>query len=161
LRGDGRRARGDAGGGLMRLASPAYLWLLVPIAALVGLELRKRTASVRFSDASFFRAHQGLARYLRHALLAVNAAALVLATLALARPQQGRVYEEVDSRGVDIMLCMDVSESMSSPDLKPDRITAAKQRAKEFIAQRSGDRIGVTVFANGAMTLCPLTLDKG
>lgn len=144
----------------MRLASPGYLWLLVPIAALVWLEFRKRTASVRFSDASFFRARQGFSRYLKYVLLAVNAAALVLATIALARPQQGRIYEEVDSRGVDIMLCMDVSESMSSPDLKPDRITAAKQRADEFVAGRSGDRIGVVVFANGAMTLCPLTVDK-
>jgi Ca-activated chloride channel family protein len=144
----------------MRFASPLSLWLLVPVAVLLWLELRKRTASVRFSDTSFFRAHQGPGRALKHALLAVNAVALALAVLALARPQRGRVVEEVESRGVDIMLCMDVSESMSSPDLKPDRIRAAKERAKEFISKRTGDRIGVVAFANGAMTICPLTLDK-
>jgi Ca-activated chloride channel homolog len=144
----------------MRFAAPAYFLLLVPIAALVWLELRKRSAAVRFSDVSFLRAHQGLSRHLRAALLVVNAAALVLMTLALARPQQGRVYEEVESRGVDIMLCMDVSESMSTPDLKPDRISAAKERAKEFVSKRSGDRIGLAVFGNGAMTLCPLTTDR-
>lgn len=143
----------------MRFASPAYLLLLVPVAALVWLELRKRTAAVRFPDVSFFRAHRGPGRFVRHALLAVNAAALVLMVLALARPQKGRVYEEVESRGVDIMLCMDVSQSMSTPDLKPDRIGAAKQRAEDFIAQRRGDRIGLVVFANGSMTLCPLTTD--
>src|SRR5258705_7482065 len=87
----------------------------------------------------------------------MNAAALVLAVVALARPQQGRIFEEVESRGVDIVLCLDVSESMAAPDLKPDRITAAKQRAQEFIAKRTGDRIGLVVFANGAMTRCPLT----
>jgi len=144
----------------MRFASPLYLLLLLPLAALVALELRKRTATIRFPDASFLRAHQGLLRYLRHVLLAINVAALLLTVLALARPQRGRIDEEVESRGVDIMLCMDVSESMSTPDLQPNRLAAAKQRAEEFVANRPGDRIGVVAFANGAMTLCPLTLDK-
>lgn len=144
----------------MRLASPLYLWLLVPVALLVWLELGKRTATVRFSDAGFLRAQQGFGRWLRLVVLALNAAALVLAVVALARPQRGRVFEEIESHGVDIMLCLDVSESMSAPDLQPDRITAAKQRAGEFVARRSGDRIGVVVFGNGAMTLCPLTIDR-
>ena len=144
----------------MRLASPAYLWLLVPIVLLVWLELGKRTATVRFSDAGFLRQQQGFGRWLRLVVLAFNVAALVLAVVALARPQRGRVFEEIESHGVDIMLCLDISESMSAPDLQPDRITAAKMRAQEFAAGRSGDRIGLVVFGNGAMTLCPLTLDR-
>ena len=144
----------------MRLASPAWLWLLLPVALLVWLELQKRTATVRFSDAGFLRAQQGFGRWLRLVVLALNAVALTLAVIALARPQRGRVFEEIESHGVDIMLCLDVSESMSAPDLQPDRITAAKQRAMEFASQRSGDRIGLVVFGNGAMTLCPLTLDR-
>jgi|KBSSwiStaDraftv2_1062776.scaffolds.fasta_scaffold84302_2 Ca-activated chloride channel family protein len=144
----------------MRLASPAYLWLLVPIVLLVWLELGKRTATVRFSDAGFLRQQQGFGRWLRLVVLALNVAALVLAVVALARPQRGRVFEEIESHGVDIMLCLDISESMSAPDLQPDRITAAKMRAQEFAAGRSGDRIGLVVFGNGAMTLCPLTLDR-
>ena len=145
----------------MRFASPGFLLLLLPVAALVWLELRKRTGAVRFSDVSFLRAHQGASRAVKAAQLAVNAAALVLMVLALSRPQRGRLYEEVESRGVDIMLCMDVSQSMSTGDLQPDRITAAKQRATEFIGKRTGDRIGLVVFANGAMTLCPLTINRG
>ena len=144
----------------MRLASPLYLWLLVPVALLVWLELQKRTASVRFSDAAFLRTQQGFGRHLRHVVLAINTLALVLAVIALARPQRGRLFEEVESRGVDIMLCLDVSESMSTADLRPDRLTAAKQRAEEFVSRRDGDRMGVVVFGNGAMTLCPLTLDR-
>jgi Ca-activated chloride channel family protein len=144
----------------MRLASPAYLWLLVPVLLLVWLELGKRTATVRFSDAAFLRAHQGFSRWLRSIVLALNAVALVLAVVALARPQRGRVFEEIESHGVDIMLCLDLSESMSAVDLQPDRITAAKQRAAEFVSRRTGDRIGLVVFGNGAMTLCPLTLDR-
>ncbi len=144
----------------MRFASPAWLLLLVPVAALVWLELRKRTGAVSFSDASFFRAYRGPGRWLKPALLAVNALALALIVVALARPQRGRVYEEVESRGVDIMLCMDVSETMSFPDYRPDRITVAKQRAEAFIAKRSGDRVGLVIFGNGAMTRCPLTSDR-
>ena len=145
----------------MRFASPGYLWLLLAVLALVLLEWRRRPSAVRFPDASFLRRQQGFSRVLRPAVLAVNVAALVLAVLALARPQQGRMHEEVESRGVDILLALDVSESMSLPDLQPDRMSAAKERAAEFVRQRTGDRIGVVVFANGAMTLCPLTLDRG
>jgi Ca-activated chloride channel family protein len=144
----------------MRFASPWFLLLLAPVAALVWLELKKRTAAVRFSDVSFLRAHGAAGRTLRYALLTINALALILMVTALARPQRGRVYEEVESRGVDIMLCLDVSESMSAPDLKPNRITAAKERAKEFVSKRNGDRVGLVVFANGAMTMCPLTSDR-
>jgi Ca-activated chloride channel homolog len=143
----------------MRFASPWYLLLLAPVAALIWLELRKRTSAVRFSDVSFLRTRRGPGRYLKAALLAVNALVLVLMVLALARPQRGRVYEEVESRGVDIMLCMDVSETMSFTDYQPSRIAVARQRAREFLAKRRGDRAGLVIFANGAMARCPLTVD--
>ena len=144
----------------MRFASPWYLLLLAPVAALIWLELRKRTGAVRFSDVSFFRSYRGPGRHLKAVLLAVNALVLTLMVLALARPQRGRIYEEVESRGVDILLCMDVSETMAFSDFKPDRITVARQRAEEFIAKRPGDRVGLVIFANGAMARCPLTADK-
>ncbi len=144
----------------MQFASPWYLLLLLPVAALVWLELHRRTAAVRFPDASFLRRWSGRGRFLRGLLLAVNTLALVLMVVALARPQRGRIVEEVESRGVDIMLCMDVSETMSFSDFRPDRITVARQRATEFAAKRTGDRIGLVVFADGAMTRCPLTADK-
>ena len=144
----------------MRFASPYYLLLLIPVAALVWLELRKKTGAVRFPDVSFLRQRQGMSRALKLAMLAIHTLALVCIVIALARPQRGRIIEDVESRGVDIVLCMDISESMLTGDLRPDRLTAAKQRAIEFIRERTGDRIGLVVFANGAMTLCPLTLDR-
>ena len=144
----------------MRLASPWYLLLLAPVAALIWLELHKRTAAVRFSDVAFLRTHHGPGRHLKTALLAVNVLVLTLMVLALARPQRGRIYEEVESRGVDIMLCMDVSETMSFTDYQPSRIAVARQRAQEFLAKRRGDRAGLVIFANGAMARCPLTVDK-
>jgi Ca-activated chloride channel homolog len=144
----------------MRFASPFYLLLLLPLAALLWLELRKRTGAIRFPDTSFFRAYPNRGTLYKYASLFLSLSALLLMALALARPQQGRVYEEIESKGVDIMLCMDVSETMSFQDFHPDRISAAKERAKEFIDQRPGDRFGVVIFANGTMVQCPLTADK-
>jgi Ca-activated chloride channel family protein len=144
----------------MRFASPLYLLLLVPLAALLWLELRKRTGAIRFSDTTFFRTYPNRGMLYKYIALFLNLSALLFMVLALSRPQQGRVYEEIEAKGVDIMLCMDVSYTMSYPDFQPDRISAAKKRAEEFIDKRPGDRFGVVIFANQTMVQCPLTGDK-
>ena len=123
----------------MRLASPLYLLLLLPLAALVWLELRKKTGAIRFSDTSFFRSIPHRGKYLNYIPLALNVLVLCLVVLALARPQQGRVFEETETKGVDIMLCLDVSETMSYEDFSPkNRLFVARERAKEFIRHRHG-----------------------
>ncbi len=146
----------------MRFASPLYLLLLVPLAALLWLELRKRTGAVLFSDTSFFRSFPNRGQRLARIPSALALAALALMAAALARPQQGRVYEEVESRGIDIMLCLDVSGTMQAEDFSPrNRLFVAKERAKEFVAKRAGDRIGLVLFAGQALTQCPLSFDRG
>jgi Ca-activated chloride channel family protein len=86
--------------------------------------------------------------------------ALTLALVALARPQQGVSLSETESRGVDIMLAIDMSPSMSAQDFQPlNRLSVAKETAREFIRRRPHDRIGLTGFAATAFTQCPLTLD--
>ena len=88
--------------------------------------------------------------------------AAVLLCVALARPQTGATQVTVRSEGIDIVLALDVSGSMRAEDFKPDnRLGVAKNVAKSFIAGRQGDRIGLVVFAGGAYTQCPLTLDYG
>ena len=84
---------------------------------------------------------------------------LMCILLALARPQI--VTERTDrfSEGIDIMLLMDVSDSMLEKDLDPDRLTAAKRVARNFIRGRLQDRIGIIIFAGEAYSLCPLTTD--
>lgn len=87
--------------------------------------------------------------------------ALVLALVAIARPQQGLRQTETETRGVDIMLALDVSPSMRAEDFRPrNRLHVAKETAREFIKQRSHDRIGIVGFAGTAFTQCPLTLDQ-
>jgi Ca-activated chloride channel family protein len=85
--------------------------------------------------------------------------ALALLVVALARPQFGRVERQSFAEGIDIMLLLDVSGSMRSQDFSPNRLEAAKEVLKEFVAGRRGDRIGLVVFGATAATLVPLTLD--
>lgn len=85
--------------------------------------------------------------------------AMILLVMALARPQV--VTERLDrySEGVDIMLLLDISDSMTEKDVAPDRLTAARKVAREFIQGRLQDRIGLVIFAGEAFSLCPLTTD--
>jgi Ca-activated chloride channel family protein len=86
--------------------------------------------------------------------------ALALAIVALAKPQQGLRQTETETRGVDIVLAIDVSPSMRAEDFRPhNRLYVAKTTAEEFIRQREHDRIGLVGFGGTAFTQCPLTLD--
>jgi Ca-activated chloride channel family protein len=87
-------------------------------------------------------------------------AALTLAILAMGRPQQGIHQSETETRGVDIMLAIDLSPSMAAEDFQPsNRLVVAKQTARDFIRQREHDRVGLVAFAATAFNQCPLTLD--
>lgn len=90
---------------------------------------------------------------------ALTAAALILCVFALARPQIEGKTVLPPSAGVDIMLALDTSSSMLTPDLRPNRLEAAKAAAKEFISKRPTDRIGIVVFSGSAFLQCPITLD--
>ena len=81
--------------------------------------------------------------------------------MALARPQDVERLSRTNTEGIDIMLAIDVSGSMLARDFRPDRITAAKEVAGSFIADRYGDRIGLVAFAGEAFTQSPLTTDQG
>lgn len=97
--------------------------------------------------------------YLRYLMPVFMGLAIALILIALARPQI--VSERTDrySEGIDIMLLVDVSDSMLERDLQPNRLEAAKRVAGEFIKSRINDRIGLVVFAGEAYSICPLTND--
>lgn len=84
---------------------------------------------------------------------------LTLILIALARPQTINGRTDRVSEGIDIAILIDVSDSMLQKDLKPDRLTAAKKVARNFIQGRLQDRIGLIIFAGEAFSLCPLTTD--
>jgi Ca-activated chloride channel family protein len=144
----------------MRFAQPLYFLLFVLLLPLIYLEFRKRRSAIVFSDITFLKTTGVRGRVMEHLPTFLNLLVLSLLIIGLARPQEGRVYEEIETRGVDIMLCLDISTSMRAEDFQPkNRLYVAKERAKEFVEKREGDRIGLVVFAADALTQCPLTLD--
>lgn len=147
----------------MTFASPGYLLLLgiLPILWYLGRFKRRNEPAVQYSHLAPLR---GLAN--RQAAIwqqmrdFMRLGTLGLLILALARPQQGLESGERDIHATDILLCLDVSQSMQAEDFKPkNRITVAKESALNFIQKRRHDRIGLVVFAEAAMTQCPLTVD--
>ena len=96
---------------------------------------------------------------LRYALPISVFAGISFVVVALARPQIIREQREEQSNGIDIMLAMDVSESMTESDLPPTRLIAARRLAQTFVDGRKNDRIGLVIFAGEAFSLCPLTTD--
>jgi Ca-activated chloride channel family protein len=89
------------------------------------------------------------------------AAALLFVVLGLANLQSGSRLQEVKRTGADIMLCLDVSNSMLAEDLKPNRLERAKQAIEKMIDRLEGDRIGMIVFAGEAYVQLPITTDYG
>lgn len=84
---------------------------------------------------------------------------LWMVIIALARPQKSNERVEQYTEGIDIMLVMDISESMDLQDFSPNRLEAAKQTAIDFVNGRFGDRIGMVIFSGEAFSLAPLTTD--
>ena len=97
---------------------------------------------------------------LRHVPFVLRTFALAMIVVAIARPRSSEQMEKIDTEGIDLVLAMDVSTSMLARDLTPDRISASKDIAIEFIAQRPSDRMGIVVFAGESFTQCPLTTDR-
>lgn len=148
----------------MHFASPHYLWLLTLLAPMIAYYVWRTMqggAAIQISTVEgVARAPKSVRYYLRHLPFALRAATFGLLVVALARPQQIEQNVRTSSEGIDIMLAIDVSGSMLARDFKPDRITAAKEVAGSFIADRYGDRIGLVAFAGEAFTQSPLTTDQ-
>ena len=144
---------------------PALLWLLVlPLLLIVHyvyMELKGRNPHLRVSNAIPWKQEKNtVLNIIRHIPFVLRIAALSLIIIAIARPRSSTKLDKVQSEGIDIMLTMDVSTSMLARDFTPDRISAAKDIAIEFISQRPSDRMGIVVFAGESYTQCPLTTDR-
>ncbi|MDD4058077.1 MAG: VWA domain-containing protein [Bacteroidales bacterium] len=136
--------------------------LLIPIIAIyLWRELRGGSPSIRVSHSLPWRGEGGaFKKYARHIPFILRMITVAAIIAAIARPRSSEEFEKVDTEGIDIVLTLDVSTSMLARDFNPDRISAAKDIAIEFIAQRPSDRMGVVVFAGESFTQCPLTTDR-
>lgn len=143
-------------------AEPLWLLLLamLPPLAYVYMRMeRRRHVALQVSRQEAMKGVKTWVVYARGSIQYVRWAVLALLVLAMARPQWLDDEERQRVRARDVFVVLDVSHSMLSRDLLPSRLEAAKDLAAKWISGRSGDRIGLVLFAGGAFTHCPLTLD--
>jgi Ca-activated chloride channel family protein len=141
-------------------------WLIAAAGPFVALGIRQlwkpRPATMRFSRASSLkRISGGVMTHLVHLPDGLRVAAGLLLVAALARPQSTLGAERVTHEGIDILIVLDLSVSMETPDLPPTRLEAAQYVIDDFISRRPRDRIGLVVFGSSASTVAPLTMDHG
>jgi Ca-activated chloride channel family protein len=141
-------------------------WLLAavlpPLALLVRTLVSPRPATLRFSRArTLSRVPTSWAVRFVHLPDGLRVAAGVLLAVALARPQSTRGATKLRHEGIDIVVALDLSESMKSSDMPPSRLRVAQEVIDDFIRRRPDDRIGVVAFGSEASTVAPLTMDHG
>ena len=144
---------------------PKLLWLMVlPVLLAVHyiwMEFSGRRPHMRVSTSvPWMIRGRSFMSVLRHVPFLLRIFALAMIIVAIARPRSSQDMEKIDTEGIDIILAMDVSTSMLARDFTPDRISASKDIAIEFISQRPSDRMGIVVFAGESFTQCPLTTDR-
>jgi Ca-activated chloride channel family protein len=138
------------------------LLLALPLAILwYILKYKKQTAELKISSLKGFKITNSWLPKLKHVLFALRLLALGLLITALARPRTVDVSTKTKTtRGIDIIIAIDVSASMLAKDLKPNRLEALKNVASEFIKGRPNDRIGLVEYAGESYTKTPITSDK-
>jgi Ca-activated chloride channel family protein len=149
----------------MTFAHPYFLWLLLAI--LPGLLLffwwSERVRRKLMSQFIQSRLLPGLVSGVSPSRQKIRGALLVAAVtcllLALARPQWGYDLDEVQQRGLDIVVAIDTSKSMLAQDVSPNRLARAKLAALDLMKQAKSDRLGLVAFAGTAFLQCPLTID--
>ncbi len=139
-----------------------WLFLLLPLAILwYILKSKKQTAELKISTVQGFKGSNSIWSILRHLLFVLRLVALALLITALARPRTVDVSTKTKTtKGIDIVMAIDVSASMLAKDLVPDRLEALKKVAADFINGRPNDRIGLVEYAGEAFTKTPITSDK-
>lgn len=137
------------------------LFLLLPLMVYWYItRYGKQQGTVMVSSVAFLKQSSSWKKTFRHSLLVLRLLALSCLIIALARPQTRNDEELKMGEGIDIVLCLDVSGSMSAQDLLPNRLEASKALAADFVDLRPTDRIGVVIFSGESFTLVPLTTDK-
>jgi len=145
-------------------SNPQFFWLFLalPVALLWYIwKYRKQNASVKLSSIKGFKAGSSFLPKLKPILFLLRLLALAALITAMARPRTVDVSTRTKStRGIDIVIAIDVSASMLAKDLRPNRLEALKKVAADFIKGRPSDRIGLVEYAGESYTKTPITSDK-
>lgn len=144
--------------------NPEFFWMFLLIPVAIGLIFWRRdrpTAALQISSLQGFKNSNSLLARLEPLLNIIRLLALSSLIVAMARPRTVDISNKTKTtRGIDIVMAIDVSGSMLARDLKPDRMQALKKLAAEFVDDRPNDRIGLVLYASEAYTKTPVTSDK-
>ena len=147
----------------LEFTNPGILWLLLLIPTLViwfFLVRKKDSAELNIPSTAGFKKGNFWSR-MKPLLYGLRLLALTFLIIALARPRNVEVSKRTKTtRGIDIVMAIDVSASMLAKDLKPNRLEALKNVATKFVQKRPNDRIGIVVYAGESFTQTPITSDK-
>ena len=149
----------------MYYANPKYLAILIFLIITVGLfylwALRRRRKLLdRFAEKSLVESIAPTVSVRRKMVkMAILTTALALMVFSLARPQWGFEWKDTKFKGIDLLIAIDVSKSMLSTDVKPNRLERVKLAVKDLVRKLNGDRVGLIAFAGTAFLQCPLTID--
>lgn len=150
--------------GNITFLNPEFFWLLLLIPlAVVWLYWKKnqQTATFKISSIQGFKTSNSILAKLKPCLNVLRLLALCFLITALARPRTVDISNKTKTtKGIDIVMAIDVSGSMLAKDLKPNRMEALKRVAADFAQERPNDRIGLVVYASEAYTKTPVTSDK-
>jgi Ca-activated chloride channel family protein len=144
--------------------NPEFFWLFLLIPMVIGWQIWKRNeqaATLKISSLKGFKTSKSILAKLKPMLFVFRLLALSSLIIAMARPRTVDVSSKTKTtKGIDIVMSVDVSGSMLAKDLKPNRMEALKDVAENFVKARPNDRIGLVVYASEAYTKSPVTSDK-
>jgi len=136
------------------------LLLLLPILIYEYARRNKRAqASMLITTTHFIQETKSIKTSLIHLPFVLRSLAIVCLIVAMAMPRLKYTEEQTEGEGIDIVMCFDISGSMTEQDFQPNRLEAAKSVAEQFVQGRRGDRIGIVIFSSLSFTLCPITTD--
>lgn len=149
---------------LFRFANPVFLYLLLLLPVLILLyiinEVRKRKALKRLGDVNLVSRLVPEMSTVRPAIkFILQLIAVSAGIIMLSRPQFGSKIEDIKKQGVEVIIALDVSNSMLAQDIQPDRLTRAKQAISRLVDNLDNDKIGLIVFAGDAYIQIPVTTD--
>ncbi len=141
---------------------PLYFILFAIIPILIFWKFgkgKKQVAAISLSSTKGLASSRSLKNVFQQFPFVFRLLALSSIIIAMARPQTKFDEQQTEGEGIDIVLCIDVSGSMTAQDFSPNRMEAAKKVAADFVDHRVSDRIGIVIFAGESFTQCPLTTD--
>ena len=149
---------------MFRFAEPEYLFLLliIPVLMIVFIfyRLQKHKNTIKFGDPALLAPLMpNVSKYRPTVKFVMQVVAVAMLVIVLARPQFGTKQEEVKRQGIEVMVALDISNSMMAEDVAPNRLEKAKQVLSKLIDEMNNDKVGMVVFAGDAFTQLPITAD--